>query len=280
MTEQKTTETKSTQQVASTGAFANLSKKNKTILGVVGAIVVAIGLFFAWQQFIVKPADDKVQAQLNTAQLYLAEAQQTEGRYQYIASLNDSALTKQLQQAGMLSDSISADSTAKVVKNYRSEAKTVRDMAYNRLLKGEQKFPGLLKMAEEGGKGGNIATYLAGLAYYYLNNYKEAIKYLENFSPKGDAIISAQALCALANCYAADKQTEKAIETFKEAAEEADNAALSPQCLVQAAMLLESLNKKAEAHEIYVQVKKDYPAYGQLQQASASSIDQYIERTK
>ena len=66
-----------------------------------------------------------------------------------------------------------------------------------------------------------MANYLAGVAYYHMAQYKDAIKHLEAFSPKNDNGVSPMALYALANCYACDKQIDKAIETFKKAADKA-----------------------------------------------------------
>ena len=123
----------------------------------------------------------------------------------------------------------------------------------------------------------------AGICYYKLGNYKEAIKMLEGFTPQGDKGVSPQFIAALANCYAADGQLDKAVDTFKKAASEADNAATSPQYLIEAGLLLESQKKNDEALKIYEQIKKDYPqsslvAPQQMQGGYVSAIDKYIER--
>ena len=111
----------------------------------------------------------------------------------------------------------------------------------------------------------------------------EAIKMLEGFTPQGDKGVSPQFIAALANCYAADGQLDKAVDTFKKAASEADNAATSPQYLIEAGLLLESQKKNDEALKIYEQIKKDYPqsslvAPQQMQGGYVSAIDKYIER--
>ena len=143
------------------------------------------------------------------------------------------------------------------------------------------KFPGFLRIAKDGGKSGNVAYYLAGTVYFNMSQYKEAIKQLEEFSPMSDNSISPLVISMLANAYACDKQIEKAIETFKKAAKLADNEAMTPKFLLEAGKLLESLNKKGEANKIYLQIKKEYPQFGQTQGGMMSSeIDKYIERTK
>ena len=61
----------------------------------------------------------------------------------------------------------------------------------------------------------------------------------------------------------------------KKAAKMADNNTLSPVYLIQAGEILESQGKKAEALELYQQVKEKYVNSMQYQ-----SIDKYIERAK
>ncbi len=281
MTNQKTTTGENATKSAVSGTINKLTGNQKKGLAILLLVLAVFGGYFAYQQFIAKPAEDKVQTQLTDAFVYLAQAQQMQSAIIQLEAMPDSTVFANLVQSGMAKKELAADSVAIVVKNYREQTKVDSEKSFQALLKGEQKFPGLLKLADNGGDGGNIAKYLIGLAYYNQQNYKEAIKWLEEFSPKGDAAVSPLALSALANCYAADKQVDKAVDTFKKAASEADNAAVTPVCLVQAALLLETQGKKAEAHEIYVQVKADYPHYSVINQnTGTATIDQYIERTK
>lgn len=149
-------------------------------------------------------------------------------------------------------------------------------------------FKGYLKIADEYSMtdGANVAHIYAGICYYQKGETKLAIEQLEKFSAQGDQSISANALGALANCYAAEGQLDKAVDTFKDAAKKADNAATSPIFLLQAAGILESQDKKAEANELYTKIKKDYPTsqYSNVQNSNGviigAEIDKYIERTK
>lgn len=164
---------------------------------------------------------------------------------------------------------------------------------YDKALNGEGKYIGYLKVIKKYSSivpfmstdASNIAKMCAGLCYAKKGDMKNAIKYLEDFSPKGDQTLSAQGLAALANCYASNKQADKAVETFKKAASKADNGSLSPLYLMEAGKILESQNKKAEALELYTQVKENYPSsfYSALQPTQDGSlsdalIDRYIER--
>lgn len=160
---------------------------------------------------------------------------------------------------------------------------------FEKALNGDGKdFPGYIKIADNNAftDAANLAHAYAGICYARLGKTAEAIKQLESFSPQGDASVTPAILCTLANCYATNKQVDKAIETFKTAADKADNAAFSPMCLIEAGRLLETQGKKEEANKLYTRVKEEYAAsmQGQPQMQggrfAAPEIDKYIERTK
>ena len=159
---------------------------------------------------------------------------------------------------------------------------------YEKALKGDGKaFPGYPKIADTYtfSDAANVAKAYAGICYAKTNQTKNAIQYLESFSPQGDKTISPAALGALANCYATVNQVDKAIETFKKAAKLADNISLSPSYLLSAGQLLEYQKKNDEALKIYKQIKEEYPAcylstpiQPQTGETVAPEIDKYIER--
>lgn len=143
---------------------------------------------------------------------------------------------------------------------------------------------GFLKIASDysGTDAANLSDLYAGLCYANLGKWAEAVTYLEKFSTKSDAMVSPAATSALANAYANTGNIDKAISTFKKAAEMADskaadgtNNSLSPTFLIDAAQLLESQKKYDEALSIYQDVKKKYV---NSQVVQSSEIDKYIER--
>ena len=164
--------------------------------------------------------------------------------------------------------------------------KYVMKQDFENALKGDAQTPGLTKIAETYGStdAGNVANSEAGICYFQMGKIKEAIASLEKFSTKGDNTISAQAVAALANCYAADKQLDKAVDTFKKAAKATDVPALCAEYLFQAGVLLESQKKNNEALEIYQQIKADYPTAplcSRQQQGNVvmdAMIDKYIDK--
>ena len=122
---------------------------------------------------------------------------------------------------------------------------------------------------------GNLAQLYIGICQANLGKWQEAVDALESFSGKDDQMITPAAEGALGNAYANLNQLDKAVEHLKKAAKMADNNTLSPTFLIQAGEILGSQNKKAEALELYQQVKEKYQNSMQYQ-----SIDKYIERCK
>lgn len=152
---------------------------------------------------------------------------------------------------------------------------------FQKALNGDKTNEGFLSVIENygGTDAANLAKGYAGLCYAQMGKWQEAVKYLEDFSPKSDAIISPAIVAALGNAYANTGKVDEAISTLKEAASMADsrsesvNNTTSPTYLLQAARLLESQKKTDEALKIYKQIKEKY-----VNSAVAQDIDKYIER--
>lgn len=124
-------------------------------------------------------------------------------------------------------------------------------------------------------KAGNLAQAYLGIAKYNEGMYAEAIKALEKFDAN-DADIAAEATAALGNCYACDKQNEKAVKTLTKAAGMTENQTLKAMYLVQAGEIAElALGQKEEALKLYQEVK-DNCKMSNL----SNDIDKYIERAK
>ena len=120
-------------------------------------------------------------------------------------------------------------------------------------------FAGFAKLADEySGKNANLANLYTGLAYAQKGNWEEAVKYLEKFDDQGDQMVSPAAEGALGNAYAHLNKLDEAVKHLKNAAKRADNNSLSPTFLIQAGEILESQGKKAEALELYKEVKEKY----------------------
>lgn len=145
-------------------------------------------------------------------------------------------------------------------------------------------YTGLLNVINNYGStdAANLANLYAGLCYANMNKWNDAVKYLDEYSPSDDAMVSPAAVAALGNAYAHVKQLDKAIDNLKKAADMADsegrdgvNNSLSPTFRLQAAILLESQGKKDDALKIYQDIKKKYVNAALVQ---SQEIDKYIER--
>lgn len=153
---------------------------------------------------------------------------------------------------------------------------------FEKALNGDGKCAGFLKIASDysGTDAANLAELYAGICYANLDKWKEAETRLAKYSTSDDAMVSPAALAALANAYAQNGSVDKAIDTFKKAAKLADkningkvNNSLSPVFLIQAATLLETQNKKAEALTIYQDIKAKYQRSMVVQ---SGEIERYI----
>jgi tetratricopeptide (TPR) repeat protein len=156
---------------------------------------------------------------------------------------------------------------------------------FDKALKGDGAgFVGFEKIASDysSTKAGNLAKLYTGICYASQQkpDWKKAQQYLEDFDTKDDQLISPASQAALANAYANNGDIDKAISTFKKAADMADSEAkdgvsnsLAPTFLKEAAILLESQGKKDEALSIYQDIKKKY-----VNSAAYQDIDKYIER--
>lgn len=136
-------------------------------------------------------------------------------------------------------------------------------------------FTGMLSISRQysGTDAANLADLYAGIALYNTGKAQEALKYLKKYDTAGDAMIEAEAIGAMGDCYATLGQKDDAVKQFKKAAEKADNNSLSPIYLIKAGEILESESKFDEAIALYQQVKDKY-----VQSNIAQEIDRYIER--
>lgn len=159
--------------------------------------------------------------------------------------------------------------------------------SFDKALNGDgASYAGFVKIASDysGTDAGNLANLYAGLCYANLGKWQEAVKYLDEYAPSGDAMVSPAAIAALGNAYAHVNQIDKAVSNLKKAASMADskaldgvNYSLAPTFLLQAAILLESQGKTSEALDIYKEIKKKYVNSALVQ---SQEIDKYIERAQ
>jgi tetratricopeptide (TPR) repeat protein len=137
-------------------------------------------------------------------------------------------------------------------------------------------FIGFASIADEYSitKSGNLAKAYAGLAYFKLADYDNAISYLEGFSAS-DNILQYTVKSTLGDCYAFKGDTEKAISYYKKAAK-SDNVLVASAALMKVGNAYESLEDFASAEAAYKEIKARFE--GKMTGITdIDEIDKYIE---
>lgn len=158
---------------------------------------------------------------------------------------------------------------------YKAEANFRKD-SVSLALNGDGSTLGFLKVIKSygGTKSGNLARLYAGESYLHLGDYKNAIKYLEEFDANGAKQIEARVQGLLGDANSELKQNDKAIEHYKKAGSLFPNdALLSSEYLFRAGLLLEMSGKTKEAVEVYKQIKEKFP-----RTERGFTIDKYLAR--
>ena len=118
---------------------------------------------------------------------------------------------------------------------------------------------------------GNLAKAYAGICYYHMGEYEQAIKFLSQYDGD-DQYFSVSAVGLIGDCYAELNEPKNAIKFFSKAAD-AENDILTPYFLKKAAVLLELEGDKEKALKNYQTIKDTYPM-----SAEAQEVDKYIAR--
>ncbi len=151
-----------------------------------------------------------------------------------------------------------------------------KDSLFNLALNGGEGKLGFIGIAEQysGTDSGNLANYYAGMSYLQIGDFKNAETYLLKFKSE-DAILNAMALGALGDVYSELNKVDDAIASYKKAAASNENDYTAPRFLYKAAQLALLNNKKAEAHELFTQIKDKYE-----DSREAMNVETYVEMTK
>lgn len=118
---------------------------------------------------------------------------------------------------------------------------------------------------------GNLATAYAGICYYKMNDYQNAVKYLSQFDGE-DTYLSTAVIGLIGDSYVELNETAKAISYFEKAGS-LKNDVLSPVYLKKAGLAYEATNQPAKAEKCYNEIKNSYAG-----SQEASDIDKYIAR--
>ncbi|GLU44228.1 tol-pal system YbgF family protein [Allomuricauda sp. NBRC 101325] len=139
-------------------------------------------------------------------------------------------------------------------------SETERDSLFTLALNGAQGKYGFLDIIEEysGTKAANLAKYSAGMTYLNLQQYDQAISYLEGFSSDDD-IMGAMAKGGIGDAFSQLNQQEDALDYYEKAVAHSDNEFTAPRFLYKAGVIAMELGQKDKALGYFERIKEEYP---------------------
>lgn len=161
------------------------------------------------------------------------------------------------------------------IEAYMAELYFQKD-SFNLALNGDGQYAGFLDVADEYGATniGKLANYYAGLCYLNTGDYESAIEYLEKFSCD-DIILTSLAKGCTGDAYMELGDRDEAMDAYKDAIDNSDNAFTAPRYMMKLAMIHELNEDFDDALELYQDIKKNYK-----KSREASDIEKYISRAE
>lgn len=141
-------------------------------------------------------------------------------------------------------------------------------------LNGDGNNFGMIKIIDEFGltSAANLAHYYAGICYYKLGKYQDAIEQLEKFKAN-DKLVAPLALGTIGDAYSEIGNNEKAIKYYLKAAKKSENELTSPVYLMKAGGICEDIGDFNKALDIYKIIQDKYPI-----SMEGREIDKYMTR--
>jgi len=138
---------------------------------------------------------------------------------------------------------------------------TAKDSLFTLALNGAEGKYGFLDIVEEykGTKAGNLAEYLAGMAYLNLQQYDRAISHLKKFN-SDDAMLGAMAKGGIGDAFSQLDRPEDALDHYEKAIEHSANGYTAPRFLYKAGIIAMDLAQKDKALGFFEQIKDEFPA--------------------
>lgn len=136
-----------------------------------------------------------------------------------------------------------------------------KDSLFGLALSGSEGKFGFLDIIEEysGTPTANLAKYSAGMAYLNLQQYDEAIAYLEDFS-SDDEVYKPLALGGIGDAFSQLEQPQEALEYYERAiAASGENGFTAPKFLYKGGVAALGLGDSAKALEYFNRIKEEFP---------------------
>ncbi len=148
--------------------------------------------------------------------------------------------------------------------------------SFDLALNGDGDFPGFVQIIDDYGStnAANLANYYAGVSYFKIGEFDNAIDYLSDFSTD-DKLLEPIALGCIGDSYTELGDFDKAAEYYKKASDKSDNSLTGPIFLMKLGRVNEESGNWQEALDAYEKIKKDYKDSDE-----GRSIDKFITRAK
>jgi len=143
-------------------------------------------------------------------------------------------------------------------------------------LNGADQYPGFLQIIEDykGTKAANLSYYYSGVCYANMNQWQDAIEYLERFKTK-DLYLNSVKFGLIGDAYSELEDYNKAIDFYRKSIKDYSNYLITPIYMKKLGLIYEQLGEYKKAKEIYEELYKNYPASNE-----GRTIEKYIERAK
>ncbi|WP_088342122.1 tetratricopeptide repeat protein [Robiginitalea sediminis] len=150
------------------------------------------------------------------------------------------------------------------------------DSLYTLALNGAEGKYGLLDIIDEysGTKAANLANYAAGVSYLHLNQYDQAVSYLEDFR-SDDAMLGPIGQGAIGDAFLELGQPADALEYYEKAIRQDENDFTTPLYLQKAGVVALELQQFDKALEYFTRIKEDFP-----DAAQATGVEAFIGMAK
>ncbi len=150
------------------------------------------------------------------------------------------------------------------------------DSLYSLALDGAEGKYGLLDIIDEysGTKAANLAHYAAGVSYLQLNQYDNAIAYLEDFKAD-DAILGAVSLGAIGDAFMELGQAGDALGYYQQALKSDTNDFTTPLYLQKAGVAALETQQYGEALTYFQRIADEFP-----QSIQATGVEAFIGMAK
>ncbi|HMB63835.1 MAG TPA: tetratricopeptide repeat protein [Eudoraea sp.] len=151
-----------------------------------------------------------------------------------------------------------------------------RDSLYNLALNGAEGKYGFLDIIDEyrGTPAANLGNYYAGMVYLQMQQYDEAIRYLEQFSTS-EPMTGPLALGGIGDAFMQLGQPSEALEYYEKAIAHNTNDYTTPRFLYKAGVTAMELDQKSKALQYFQRVKDEFP-----KSQEAQTIDVFIGMAK